>query len=255
MTALLTLPIMVPLLGAGLSILLGGSRRAQRAVGLTSLTAVAGLAVALLVAVDRDGTGGDPGRRLAGAARGHAGRRPPVGDHAGGGRGDAAGRARVRHRPARRRAEPRRVPVGVPGHGRRRRRRVPGRRPVQPVRRDRDDADRQLRAHHARRPARPGARRHDLRRRQPARLVAVRDPARGHLRRHRHRQPGRPGREDRRPARRAPQRPGRAHARRVRDQGGDRARSSSGCPTATRPRRRRSRPSSPGCSPRSACTP
>jgi multicomponent Na+:H+ antiporter subunit D len=54
-TALLTLPIMVPLLGAGLSILFGGSRRAQRAVGLTSLTAVAGLAVALLVAVDRDG--------------------------------------------------------------------------------------------------------------------------------------------------------------------------------------------------------
>jgi multicomponent Na+:H+ antiporter subunit D len=55
MTALLTLPIMVPLLGAGLSILLGGSRRVQRAVALTSLTAVAGLAVALLVTVDRDG--------------------------------------------------------------------------------------------------------------------------------------------------------------------------------------------------------
>ena len=41
--------------GAALSILLGRSRRVQRAIGLATLTAVAGLAVALLVVVDRDG--------------------------------------------------------------------------------------------------------------------------------------------------------------------------------------------------------
>jgi len=53
--ALLSLPILLPVAGAALSILLGRSRRLQRVIGLATLTAVAGLAVALLVVVDRDG--------------------------------------------------------------------------------------------------------------------------------------------------------------------------------------------------------
>jgi multicomponent Na+:H+ antiporter subunit D len=53
--ALLSLPILLPLLGAALSVLLGGSRRVQRAIALTTLVTVLGLAVALLVEVDRHG--------------------------------------------------------------------------------------------------------------------------------------------------------------------------------------------------------
>jgi multicomponent Na+:H+ antiporter subunit D len=55
MSALLPLPVLLPLGGAALSILAGRSRRAQRVIAVAVLTAVAGLAVALLVAVDRDG--------------------------------------------------------------------------------------------------------------------------------------------------------------------------------------------------------
>ncbi len=55
MNALLALPILLPLLGAALSVLAGRSRPLQRAIGLASLTAVAVLAVVLLVEVDRDG--------------------------------------------------------------------------------------------------------------------------------------------------------------------------------------------------------
>ncbi|HYI61743.1 MAG TPA: Na+/H+ antiporter subunit D [Acidimicrobiales bacterium] len=55
MRALLPLPVLLPLLGAALTILVGRSRAAQRAVALATLTAVAGVAVALLVVVDRDG--------------------------------------------------------------------------------------------------------------------------------------------------------------------------------------------------------
>jgi len=54
-TALLTLPILLPLLGAGCSMVVGRSRIAQRVVSLTVLTSVAGVSVALLVVVDRDG--------------------------------------------------------------------------------------------------------------------------------------------------------------------------------------------------------
>jgi multicomponent Na+:H+ antiporter subunit D len=54
-TALLTLPVMLPLVGAALSILLGRSRRVQRTIAVTTLTAVLGMAVALLVEVDRHG--------------------------------------------------------------------------------------------------------------------------------------------------------------------------------------------------------
>jgi multicomponent Na+:H+ antiporter subunit D len=53
--ALLTLPILLPLVGAALAVLVGRSRRAQRTVSLTVLTAVAVVAVVLLVRVDRHG--------------------------------------------------------------------------------------------------------------------------------------------------------------------------------------------------------
>ncbi len=53
---LLPVPILLPLLGAAASILAGRSRAAQRAISLVVLVAVLGVAIALLVAVDRDGT-------------------------------------------------------------------------------------------------------------------------------------------------------------------------------------------------------
>jgi multicomponent Na+:H+ antiporter subunit D len=54
-TALLTLPIVLPLLGAGLSIMVGRSRAAQRVISLVVLTAVTGISIALAVVVDREG--------------------------------------------------------------------------------------------------------------------------------------------------------------------------------------------------------
>jgi multicomponent Na+:H+ antiporter subunit D len=53
--ALLSLPVLLPLLGAALSVLAGRSRPLQRAIALTTLTAVAVLAVVLLVEVDHHG--------------------------------------------------------------------------------------------------------------------------------------------------------------------------------------------------------
>ena len=173
MTTLLVLPIVLPLLAAALCILTGSSRAAQRAIGLTTLTALVPISIAILVRVDDDGQHRRPGRRLAGADRHHADRRPPVGDHVGHREHRAAGGARVRHRPARRRAQPRRVPVDVHDPRRRRGGVVPHRRPVHAVRRHRDDADRELRPVDARRSPGAGARRHDLRRHQPHRLDAV----------------------------------------------------------------------------------
>jgi multicomponent Na+:H+ antiporter subunit D len=55
MTALLTLPVALPLAAAALSVVVGRWRTAQRAVGLMTLTTLLGTSVALLVAVDRDG--------------------------------------------------------------------------------------------------------------------------------------------------------------------------------------------------------
>jgi multicomponent Na+:H+ antiporter subunit D len=52
---LLPLPVLLPLAAAAISILVGRSRRWQRIVSITSLTAVVGLAVAILVEVDREG--------------------------------------------------------------------------------------------------------------------------------------------------------------------------------------------------------
>jgi multicomponent Na+:H+ antiporter subunit D len=54
-TALLALPIGLPLVGAAVSILVGRWRTAQRVVALVSLAAVAVISVALLVRVDADG--------------------------------------------------------------------------------------------------------------------------------------------------------------------------------------------------------
>ena len=56
MNQLLPLPILLPLLGAGLSMVLGRSRNAQRLVSLAIHAAVLGIAVAIFVVVERDGT-------------------------------------------------------------------------------------------------------------------------------------------------------------------------------------------------------
>jgi multicomponent Na+:H+ antiporter subunit D len=53
--ALIALPIVLPLVGAAVSIVVGRWRNAQRAIGLVTLVAVAGLSVALLVRVDDRG--------------------------------------------------------------------------------------------------------------------------------------------------------------------------------------------------------
>lgn len=55
MKTLTPLPVLIPLFGAALCILLGRSRPAQRVVALTCLTAMAGVSTALLVGADRDG--------------------------------------------------------------------------------------------------------------------------------------------------------------------------------------------------------
>ncbi|NLD78580.1 MAG: Na+/H+ antiporter subunit D [Acidimicrobiales bacterium] len=56
MTRLLPLPILLPLIAAALSILTGRSRRVQRIIALTTLTANVAASVAILVAVDTEGT-------------------------------------------------------------------------------------------------------------------------------------------------------------------------------------------------------
>ena len=55
MTALVPLPIVIPLLAAALSVLLGRWRNAQRALSIVALTAVLGISIALLVGADNDG--------------------------------------------------------------------------------------------------------------------------------------------------------------------------------------------------------
>ncbi len=55
MSWLVPVPIILPLLGAALSILAGRSRLAQRAIGITVLVTSSIVSVVLLVAVDRDG--------------------------------------------------------------------------------------------------------------------------------------------------------------------------------------------------------
>ena len=230
----------------------------QRVIGVAVLSTVIVLSIVLLVEVDRDGIVVGPGRRLAGPDRHHPRRRPLLGRscscvasvmllavlvYAIGQPG--AERNHVG------------LPVRVPRAGRRRRGVVPHRRPVQPVRRLRDDADGQLRADHPRRPR--ATRCASGMTYVVISLVAstlfvtalaliysatgtvnmadlVGEAGRA----------ARPG---------VQQRLRRAAARGVRHQGRRCSRCSSGCPTATRPRRRRSPRCSPACSPRSACTP
>ena len=55
MTALLALPICIPIVGAALAILAGRNRVAQRAIALVSLSSVVAISVAVLVHVDRHG--------------------------------------------------------------------------------------------------------------------------------------------------------------------------------------------------------
>jgi multicomponent Na+:H+ antiporter subunit D len=54
MRALLPLPVVLPLIGAAASILVGRSRTAQRVISISVLTVVAGLSVALVAIVDQD---------------------------------------------------------------------------------------------------------------------------------------------------------------------------------------------------------
>jgi multicomponent Na+:H+ antiporter subunit D len=65
-TWLVPLPVVLPLAGAALSILVGRSRVAQRVIGITVLASLVAVSIALLVEVDREGTlvteaGGWPG--------------------------------------------------------------------------------------------------------------------------------------------------------------------------------------------------
>ena len=55
MNALLTLPILLPIVGAALSVLAGRSRPAQRAISISVLVAMTVISIALLVRIDRDG--------------------------------------------------------------------------------------------------------------------------------------------------------------------------------------------------------
>lgn len=55
MSELVALPVLIPLIGAALSILAGRSRVAQRAISLVALTATTVLSIVLLVGADRDG--------------------------------------------------------------------------------------------------------------------------------------------------------------------------------------------------------
>lgn len=56
MNALLTLPVLLPLLAAGACIVVGRSKTAQRVISLVALTVVTALSIVLAVVVDRDGT-------------------------------------------------------------------------------------------------------------------------------------------------------------------------------------------------------
>ena len=56
MTQLVSLPIVLPLLGAAVSVLVGRWRRAQRVVGIGVLAVLVAVSIVLLVEVDRNGT-------------------------------------------------------------------------------------------------------------------------------------------------------------------------------------------------------
>ncbi|UDY35261.1 Na+/H+ antiporter subunit D [Dermatobacter hominis] len=56
MTALIALPILLPLLGAGACIVVGRSKTAQRVISVSVLTVVTALTIVLVVRIDADGT-------------------------------------------------------------------------------------------------------------------------------------------------------------------------------------------------------
>ena len=134
------------------------------------------------------------GGRLARAAGRRPGRRPAVVADAAGVLDRHLHRAGLLDGAGRRGAQARDagldLPPDVPGAGRRRLQRVPGRRPVQPVRRLRDPAVRLLRAADPRRHGRADPGRHHVRAGQRAVLAALPDRDRRGLRRLRHGQPG-----------------------------------------------------------------
>ena len=140
-----------------------------------------------------DGDRRDPGGRLAGAGRHLPGRRPVLGAHARGGVDHVAGRAGLRHRPARRRdaSTSASSPVYlVLAAG------VAARFLTGDLFNLFVAFEMMLTAsyvlHHPRRPGRAGARGHDLRGDQPARLDPVPRRRWPDLRGHRHGQHGRP---------------------------------------------------------------
>ena len=223
MNNLLPLPVLLPLLGAGLALVLGRHPNAQRIVSTTVLLIV----VAVAGVPDLPHRPARPdralGRGLAAAARHRPGRRPAVGADADGVLARHPDGADLLHGPGCGGAEAGDpgldLPPDLPGAVGRRLQRLPGRRSVQPVRRVRDPAVRLVRAAHPRRHRRADPGRHDLRGGQRAVLAAVPDRDRGDLRGHRHGQPrpavGAPaGAAARRPAG-----PAAAAAHRVLDQG------------------------------------
>ena len=144
--ALLPLPIVLPLLAAALCILTGGSRAAAAHHRPDDAHRARADLDRHPRARRRRRHRRRAGRRLAGADRHHARRRPPVGDHARDGRRSccspccvyAIGQPGVERNHVGFQSVYMVLAAGVAG-------RVPHRRPVQPVRRHRDDADGELR--------------------------------------------------------------------------------------------------------------
>ena len=148
----------------------------------------------LFVRVNAGRPSGAAGRRLAGAVRHHPGRRPARGDAGRRRRRRRAGGAGLRPLPASiRRREALRLPPADPDPAHGRLRRVPDRRPLQPLRLVRGHAGRVLRADGAaaghRQQMAAAFKYVDA---QPDRVVALPHRARAALRRHRHAQHGRP---------------------------------------------------------------
>ena len=97
-TALAPLPVLVPMLAAAATLVLGRRPRAQRIITLVALIGVLVVSGLLLFLADRDGTTAHSGGWLGFADRHHAGGRPAVRDDAGGLVDRAARRHGVRRR-------------------------------------------------------------------------------------------------------------------------------------------------------------
>ena len=103
-SVLTPLPVLIPMLGAALTLFAGRRPRLQRAITLAALCAVVAVCAALLYLTDRDGTlalhvgGWGPSGVGHGPAGHHAGGGPAFGADAGGVVDRAAGRGVLRHR-------------------------------------------------------------------------------------------------------------------------------------------------------------